>query len=60
MNYNNQYNHLTVILNYLNLSLIHRIVHMLLYDTFRNGFYKDNRMVTTNNITSRMCSVNVE
>ena len=24
------------------------------------NFYKDNQMVTTNNITSRMCSVNVE
>ena len=34
MNYNNQYKHITVILNFLNLSLIHWIVHMLLYNAF--------------------------
>ena len=34
---------------------------MLLYNTFIGyKIYKDNQIVTTNNITSRICSVNVE
>ena len=36
MNYNNQYQHITVILSYLNLSLIHVIVYILLNKAF-NG-----------------------
>ena len=46
MNYNNQYKYITVIVNFLNFSLIHWTVHMLLYNAFI-GFkiYKDNRMV---------------
>ena len=36
MNYNNQYQHITVILSYLNLSLIHLIVDILLNKAF-NG-----------------------
>ena len=34
MNYNNQYQHITVILSYLNLSLIHVIVDILLNKAF--------------------------
>ena len=36
MNYNNQYQHITVILSYLNLSLIHVIVHILLNKAFND------------------------
>ena len=61
MSYNNQYKHITVKLSSLNLvnSLIHVIVHMLLTYCTKNSlaykFYKDNRMITTNNIT-RVCA----
>ena len=59
MNYNHQYEHITVKLSSLNLSLIPWFMlsyicyctkHSLAYK-----FYKDNRMITTNNIT-RVCA----
>ena len=52
MNYNNQYEHITVKLSFSNLSIMLWYTYYCTKQSLAYKFYKDNRAITTNNITS--------